>query len=479
MIPTRTLEQTTGNPAGLLQLEQALRRDFKLLDYPRKDWVIPHTGSDGKKNLDVLIIGGGQGGLAVAYGLLREKVSNILVIDQNPEGFEGPWRTFARMITLRTPKHLVGLDYGLPNLTFQAWYEAQYGQSAWESMQLIPKELWADYLHWYRTFLGIPVQNHTRAGAITWNPRESRFEVPVTREGDVSTLYARKIVLATGIDGSGQWQVPRFIRDNLSPTLYAHTRGEIDFDSLKGKRIAVLGAGASAFDNASVALETGACEVHLFFRRKSLVNINAYRWAEFVGFLNHHADLPDDRRWQFIRQIIRMGQLPPADTMARATQHENFYLHPGEPWEAVRQTGDMAQVTTPCGTYDFDFLIIGTGFVTDLSLRPELENLYPHIALWADRYCPPPGEAHEDLARHPYLGPHFEFQEKIPGAAPYLQSIFNYTFGCLVSLGFGGASISGLKYSLPRVVTGITRQLYLDNNEAYYQSLCQYDEREF
>lgn len=27
--------------------------------------------------------------------------------------------TYARMKTLRTPKHLTGLDYGMPSLTFQ------------------------------------------------------------------------------------------------------------------------------------------------------------------------------------------------------------------------------------------------------------------------------------------------------------------------------------------------------------------------
>ena len=100
-------------------------------------------------------------------------------------------------------------------------------------------------------------------------------------------------------------------------------------------------------------------------------------------------------------------------------------------------------------TQEFDFVIVATGFVTDLSLRPELGNLHDKILLWRDRYTPPAEDANEDLGRHPYLGPNFQMQEKVPGTAPYMSSIFNYTFGCLPSLGFGGASISGLKYSLP------------------------------
>ena len=85
---------------SLEQLEATVRHDLDLLDYPRHDWVRPRHASDGRPILDVLIIGGGQGGLTAAAALMREKVQNILVVDANPENTEGPWRTFARMKTL-------------------------------------------------------------------------------------------------------------------------------------------------------------------------------------------------------------------------------------------------------------------------------------------------------------------------------------------------------------------------------------------
>lgn len=43
----------------------------------------------------------------------------LQVLDENPEGCEGPWLTYARMVTLRTNKCLTGLDLGIPSLTFQ------------------------------------------------------------------------------------------------------------------------------------------------------------------------------------------------------------------------------------------------------------------------------------------------------------------------------------------------------------------------
>lgn len=36
------------------------------------------------------------------------QVTNVLVLDENPEGLEGPWVTYARMMTLRTSKSLTG-----------------------------------------------------------------------------------------------------------------------------------------------------------------------------------------------------------------------------------------------------------------------------------------------------------------------------------------------------------------------------------
>lgn len=465
--------------AGLEALEAALRRDFELLQYPKRSWLTPRTSKSGAAILDVLIVGGGQGGLAVAAALKRERVDNILIVDQNRLDHAGPWLTFARMITLRTPKHVTGPDLGLPNLTIEAWYEAQHGRGAWERLGLIPKETWAAYLSWYREFLELPVRAQTRVTRLRWSQPDGAFAAEVEQDGRTEVIHARRVVLATGIEGSGDWHVPAFVADNLPRHLYAHTRWDIDFGALAGKRVGVLGAGASAFDNASVALEAGAAQVRLFFRRAELVSVNPYRWAEFVGFLKHHGDLGDADRWRFIRQILRMGQLPPADTFARARAHDGFHLHPSSPWEKVEAVGDVVRVSTPGGTYDLDFVIVGTGFVTDLRRRPELSEMVEHIALWGDRYAPPAAEQHADLARHPYLGPSFEFLPKTDASPHWISRVYNYTFGCLLSLGFGGASISGMKYSVPRLVSGITASLFAEDKDQYFASLRDFDLREF
>jgi xanthine/CO dehydrogenase XdhC/CoxF family maturation factor/thioredoxin reductase len=450
---------------GLSALEKQVHADLELLNYPQREWLQPRrrSGDGGAAIYDVIIVGAGQGGLAAAFGLMRERVKNLLVIDQNPLDRAGPWLNFARMRTLRTPKYLTGPDLGIPSLTPRNWYEAQHGPGSWAALGLIPKETWAAYLAWYRSTLGIPVRPDTQVGALRWDETERVFVVPCTRAGVQDELYARRVVLATGIDGSGRWEIPRMISDALPERSYSHTRYDIDFAALRGKRIAVLGAGASAFDNASTALDHGAAEVKLFF----------------VGFLRHLGDLPDADKWRFIAQIQRMGQLPPTDTMRRASEHPGFHLQPGSAWRRVETRGETILIHTDLGVYECDYVIIGTGFVTDLSVRPELTQIERHIARWSDRFTPPPEERNEDLLRHPYLGAHFEFTERTPGEAPWLKYLYNYTFGCLLSLGFGGASISGMKYSIPRLVSGITGSFFSEDSARYYESLCQFEEREF
>jgi hypothetical protein len=174
-----------------------------------------------------------------------------------------------------------------------------------------------------------------------------------------------------------------------------------------------------------------------------------------------------------------MGQLPPTDTYKRAMQHPGFELKAGTGWSSVGRRGDTVIIGTKDGSLEYDFVIVGTGFVTDLSTRPELSAVEPAIARWSDRYAPPPEDRNDELDRHPYLGAHFEFTERTPGSAPFLKYLYNYTFGCLLSLGFGGASISGMKYSIPRLVSGITESFFVEDRDHYFETLRNFAEREF
>src|ERR1700753_2593463 len=121
------------------ELERRVRFELDCLGYPARPWTMPGA-RDGEPVHDVIIVGGGQSGVSIAFRLLRERITNVRVLDRNPVGFEGPWLTFARMHTLRTPKTVTGPDLGIASLSARAWWEARFGEESWEGLNKIPRE---------------------------------------------------------------------------------------------------------------------------------------------------------------------------------------------------------------------------------------------------------------------------------------------------------------------------------------------------
>jgi FAD-dependent urate hydroxylase len=458
---------------GLPALEAELARQLSLIGHGGADWTRPRTHPDGHV-FDVVIVGGGQSGLAAAFGLLRERVSNILVIDESPQGLEGPWGTYARMITLRTPKALNPIDFGVPALTYRAWWEAQHGASGWDAVDKIARGDWLEYLRWYRRVLGLPVRNDSRLTLIE-SLGNGLHKLHLDGQG---ALLARKVVLATGIQGGGEWHIPDMIHDALPRSLYAHTSEPIDFAAMAGGRIGILGGGASAFDNANAALGLGVAEVDVFIRRKVLPRINPIRFMERVGFTGRYPALTDAEKYQVMASFLGHNQPPTNDTFDRAASWPGFSLHLGSPWLSVESTGEGARVTTPQGIHDFDFLVLSTGLVSDPGLRPEFGLVGEKIARWSDRFTPE-GEPNALIDAHPYLGAGFELLPRRPDGAAALHGLFAFNYSALISLGLSASALLGLGTALPRLIKGIADQLFLDDRESLVADLLAYDEAEF
>lgn len=463
---------------SLQTLNERVQTDLSYLAFGGPNWVRPLNHSEGHV-YDVVIVGGGQSGLSIAFGLLRERVSNILVIDENAEGFEGPWETYARMVTLRTPKHLTSVDLGIPSLTFRSWWEAQFGPQGWEEIVKIPRGDWMNYLRWYREVLQLPVVNEVKLRLI--EPVEAGLHrLHIEGAGAPSkALLARKVVLATGIQGGGEWHVPPMISNALPKRLYAHTSEAIDFEALKGKKVAVLGGGASAFDNAHFALSQGVAEAHVFVRRKELPRINPIRQMEGSGMIERFPVLTDAEKYAVIAHFFKHNQPPTNDTFERAAAWPGFQLHLGAPWLDVETAEDTAIVTTPQGKAVFDFLIISTGLLTDPALRPELRLVEGHIARWRDRYEAPEAIAAPVLDAHPYLSPGFAFQSRDEQGKKALHGLFTFNYSALVSCGISASALSGMRYGVPKIVTAIADQLFLDDREEILRSFFDYKETEF
>ncbi|HZH48064.1 MAG TPA: NAD(P)/FAD-dependent oxidoreductase [Roseococcus sp.] len=459
-------------PRTLAELEADVARDLELTAHPRAPWLVAKTAG-GAPVLDCLVIGGGQCGLAVAHALKRDKVDNIAVVDRGAYGQEGPWATYGRMRNLRSLKDQTGPDLRLPSLTYQSWHEAAFGRADWERMRWIPKEFWNDYLLWFRRVAGLPVHNEVEAGPIS--PIETDDGLPALAiETSRGVMRARRVVLATGQEGIGGWWMPEHVAA-LPAAHRAHASEMIPFAALRGRVVAVLGAGASAFDNAAVALEHGAAEVHLFCRRAEPMVVQPYRWLTFAGFLRHMHEMPDEWRWRFMSHILGLREGFAQDHYDRVARHANFFMHVGRPWTGARMEDGRVVLDTPRGAFAADFLITGTGVRMEAGRCPELAHCAGNIATWADRYTPPEAERDERLGQYPYLAPDSAFTEKRPGETPWIGRIHLFGIGTTMSFGPAGSSINAMSISAPRLAAGVTRALFEEDLPRLYADLRAYD----
>lgn len=463
---------------GLAELETLAAKALAYADYPQRAWVPPRRDAEGRSVHDVVIVGAGLNGLAIAFGLLRERVTGIKVIDRSPEGLEGPWLTYARMRRLRTPKTLVGPDLGMWPLSFPAWYAARFGEDAWQSLGRATNAEWMDYLAWFRRTAAIPVENEVSLELI--RPGEDHLLLDLRRGERRETVAARKLVLAGGMTAAGGGTVPRFVKDALPPERYMHSADAIDFCALEGKRVAVLGAGASAFDNAAVALEHGAAEVHLFARRARIEQLNIKKALEFTAFLRHFGDLDMGQRWELMATLARYSVPPPPHSIQRCTDHANFRMWTSAPWQGLAMEKDVVHITTPAGVARVDTVILAAGFSVDLAARPELRRIRDDIALWHDVYLPPddgtPPEIRARLLAHPHLGPAFEYRPKPERHAPWLKHIHDFGLASVQSMGPVCVGLNGMKFGPTRLVQGLVKALFLEDAEAHMAAVRAYEQ---
>lgn len=458
--------------SGLDALATALADDFTRLNHPPNPWTPERLGPDRRPMADVALIGAGMNGLAAAFALRRLGIARIRHFDRSEAGFEGPWLGYARMRTLRSPKHLSGPALGLPNLTFRAWFEAQHGPTAWGDLERIQRPVWMDYLRWFRQATGAKVENRVEITDV--QPRSDGAALHLRHaDGKAEILHARRVVLATGREGQARPRVPQPLKPFLG-ALVRHSSDDIDFAALKGKRVAVIGLAASAFDNAAMALEAGAAQVTLIGRAPALPRFNKMKQTVYPGFTHGYPALPDAEKIRFLDQVMTWRIAPPRHSVLRISSDPRARLMLDAPVTGAGLSGNGLRLETGAGPLNADLVILATGFTLDLDAPPETASFSRHILRWADRVP----EATGEWAQFPYLGPGFEFNQRTPDLCPGLGLIHCFTHAAQLSLGNLANDIPATSEGAVRLSEAIARALFVEDRAHHHARLAAYDEPE-
>ena len=187
----------------------------------------------------VVIVGGGQGGIALGARLRQVGVPTIIV-DRNPRPGDS-WRNRYKSLCLHDPvwyDHLPYLDFP-PN---------------WPVFS--PKDKIADWLEMYASVMELNYWGSTECLKASYDEDAKEWAVVVRRDGVEMTLRPKQLVLATGM--SGKPNLPKFEGMDIFEGEQHHSSKHPGPDAYRGKKVVVIGSNNSAHDICAALWEVGA-----------------------------------------------------------------------------------------------------------------------------------------------------------------------------------------------------------------------------
>ncbi|CAB5663349.1 Uncharacterized oxidoreductase CzcO [Delftia tsuruhatensis] len=187
----------------------------------------------------VLVIGGGQGGIALGARLRQLGVSHIVIDRQARPGDQ--WRNRYKSLCLHDP---VWYDH-LPYMPFPDNWPV-----------FAPKDKIGDWLEMYTKVMEVNYWPSTECLNARFDEDRQEWEVTVERDGEKQVLRPRHLVFATGM--SGKANVPRIQGQDVFRGEQQHSSRHPGPDAYAGRKVVVIGANNSAHDICAALWEHGA-----------------------------------------------------------------------------------------------------------------------------------------------------------------------------------------------------------------------------
>jgi len=186
-----------------------------------------------------VIIGGGQGGIALG-ARLRQLDVPTLIIEKNARAGDS-WRNRYKSLCLHDP---VWYDH-LPYLPFPANWPV-----------FTPKDKLGDWLEMYTRVMELNYWSSTTAQSASYDDATGTWTVRVMRDGKEVVLRPKQLVLATGM--SAKANIPSFPGQDIFAGDQQHSSLHPGPDGYAGKRVVVIGSNNSAHDICAALWEGGA-----------------------------------------------------------------------------------------------------------------------------------------------------------------------------------------------------------------------------
>ena len=187
----------------------------------------------------VLIVGGGQGGIALGARLRRLGVPTLIVEKNEKPG--DSWRKRYKSLCLHDP---VWYDH-LPYLPFPDDWPV-----------FAPKDKIGDWLEMYTKVMELNYWGSTTAKKARFDETSQTWEVVVERGGKDITLRPTQLVFALGV--SGYPNVPQIAGAETFQGEQHHSSKHPGPEAYKGKKVVVLGSNNSSHDICAALWEHGA-----------------------------------------------------------------------------------------------------------------------------------------------------------------------------------------------------------------------------
>ncbi|HUN99469.1 MAG TPA: NAD(P)/FAD-dependent oxidoreductase, partial [Bradyrhizobium sp.] len=239
-------EEQVGNarPRG-----QAYSRDFR-----GPNWLDQRKASTAYEDRDplVLVVGGGQAGLAIA-ARLRQLGVDTLIVDREARIGDN-WRKRYHALTLHNQVQVNHLPY----MPFPPNWPVY-----------IPKDKLANWFESYVDAMELNFWTGTEFESGAYDEAERRWNVTLRRtDGTRRTLHPRHVVMATGVSGIPNIpEIPSL--KNFAGTVLHSSRYD-DGENWKGKKAIIIGTGNSGHDIAQ-DLHSSGTDVTLVQRSSTLI----------------------------------------------------------------------------------------------------------------------------------------------------------------------------------------------------------------